>query len=230
MQWRSGRTRGHRTARLEHRAGPVIVVQRDGFEDPLAVRADGAEACGGMVVDANAGAHPKALGQYAHVLLDPRGGGIEGDALLGAECHHHRALCTEHLEQSSRRASAPPSMGPTLRRLAWTIKGAPGFRPSACSCLAMQKRVECATRRMCAHRRLGSNSCHHGVAREEEATMHPVGERLRCDECGAEIVFVQACPCPETEHSTHPDICCDKQMRSLGVGMPTEPTRPEAGH
>jgi hypothetical protein len=60
--------------------------------------------------------------------------------------------------------------------------------------------------------------------------MHPVGERLRCDECGAEIVFVQACPCPESERSTHPDICCGKQMRSLGVGMPAEERRPDPGH
>ena len=46
---------------------------------------------------------------------------------------------------------------------------------------------------------------------------HPVGERLRCDECGAEIVFVKACPCPEREPKTHSDVCCGKEMQSLGV-------------
>jgi hypothetical protein len=52
----------------------------------------------------------------------------------------------------------------------------------------------------------------------QEATMaHPTGERLRCDDCGAEILFVKACDCPEREGSTHKDICCGKPMRSLGV-------------
>ena len=46
---------------------------------------------------------------------------------------------------------------------------------------------------------------------------HPTGERLRCDECGAEIVFVKACPCPEREPKAHMDMCCGKEMRSLGV-------------
>lgn len=43
---------------------------------------------------------------------------------------------------------------------------------------------------------------------------HPVGERFRCDECGAEILFVKPCPCPDQHHS---DTCCGKPMRSLGV-------------
>lgn len=46
---------------------------------------------------------------------------------------------------------------------------------------------------------------------------HPVGERLRCDECGAEILFVKACTCPEREPKAHSDICCGREMRSLGV-------------
>lgn len=54
---------------------------------------------------------------------------------------------------------------------------------------------------------------------------HPVGERLRCDDCGAEIMFVKACPCPESEEKTHSDICCGKQMRSLGV-QPEEVEEP----
>lgn len=52
---------------------------------------------------------------------------------------------------------------------------------------------------------------------------HPVGERLHCDECGAEIVFVKACPCPEREEKAHADICCGKEMRSLGVQSTAEP-------
>jgi hypothetical protein len=59
---------------------------------------------------------------------------------------------------------------------------------------------------------------------------HPAGERLHCDECGAEIVFVEACLCPEREPKTHLDICCGKEMRSLDVEAATEPARPEAGH
>lgn len=53
---------------------------------------------------------------------------------------------------------------------------------------------------------------------------HPVGERLRCDQCGAEIVFEKACDCPEREPKTHHDICCGKEMRSLGVAPGTEPS------
>lgn len=51
---------------------------------------------------------------------------------------------------------------------------------------------------------------------------HPVGERLRCDDCGAEIVYVKACPCPEKDPQTHSDLCCGKPMRSLGVGASPE--------
>lgn len=46
---------------------------------------------------------------------------------------------------------------------------------------------------------------------------HPVGDRLRCDECGAETLFVKACPCPEREPKAHSDICCGKEMRIIGV-------------
>jgi hypothetical protein len=49
---------------------------------------------------------------------------------------------------------------------------------------------------------------------------HPEGERLVCDDCGAEIVFVKACPCPEREPKSHQDVCCGKEMRSLGVAPP----------
>lgn len=46
---------------------------------------------------------------------------------------------------------------------------------------------------------------------------HPAGERLRCDDCGAEILFVKACPCPE-KPGAHSDICCGKEMRRFDVG------------
>lgn len=59
---------------------------------------------------------------------------------------------------------------------------------------------------------------------------HPAGERLRCDECGAEIVYVKPCPCPEKEQKTHSDVCCGKEMRSLGVQKESEPPPPEARH
>jgi hypothetical protein len=57
---------------------------------------------------------------------------------------------------------------------------------------------------------------------------HPVGERLRCDECGAEIMFVKACPCPDSEPKAHSDICCGKEMRKLQEA--TEPAQPGAVH
>lgn len=61
---------------------------------------------------------------------------------------------------------------------------------------------------------------------------HPIGERLRCDECGAEIVFVKPCPCPEREPKMHSDMCCGKEMRSLGVESTSrsQAAQPGAGH
>lgn len=46
---------------------------------------------------------------------------------------------------------------------------------------------------------------------------HPMGERLRCDDCGAEVLFVKACPCPALDPPVHSNLCCGKEMRSLGV-------------
>lgn len=59
---------------------------------------------------------------------------------------------------------------------------------------------------------------------------HPVGERLRCDDCGAEIMFVKPCTCPERERKSHSDVCCGKEMRNLGVVAEAEPPRAGASH
>ncbi len=53
---------------------------------------------------------------------------------------------------------------------------------------------------------------------------HPTGEKLRCEECGAEIVYTKACNCPATDTRKHADICCGKEMRVIGVEA-----RPESG-
>jgi hypothetical protein len=52
---------------------------------------------------------------------------------------------------------------------------------------------------------------------------HPKGERLRCDDCGAEILFMKACPCPPHDPPKHSNLCCNKEMRSLGVDSSTNP-------
>lgn len=59
---------------------------------------------------------------------------------------------------------------------------------------------------------------------------HPVGERLRCDECGAEIMFVKACPCPDREPKAHSDICCGQEMHRVDVEASTEPGQVDAAH
>lgn len=46
---------------------------------------------------------------------------------------------------------------------------------------------------------------------------HPVGEKLHCDACGAEIVYLVACNCPPSEQKTHSHVCCNQEMKSLGV-------------
>jgi hypothetical protein len=58
---------------------------------------------------------------------------------------------------------------------------------------------------------------------------HPVGERLRCDECGAEITFTKACPCPEREPKAHSDVCCGKEMRNIGTQETSEQPRKASG-
>jgi len=58
---------------------------------------------------------------------------------------------------------------------------------------------------------------------------HTVGERFHCDECGAEIVFIKACPCPESEPKKHADICCGQEMRRLGVDELPEAPRKASG-
>jgi hypothetical protein len=57
--------------------------------------------------------------------------------------------------------------------------------------------------------------------------MHPTGERLRCDECGAEVIFVQGCPCTD-DPKQHSELCCGKEMRSLGVAAASAGEQPEA--
>jgi hypothetical protein len=59
---------------------------------------------------------------------------------------------------------------------------------------------------------------------------HPAGERRICDDCGAEILFVKACPCPEREPKAHADICCGKEMRILGEGETAEAVPAKAPH
>lgn len=46
---------------------------------------------------------------------------------------------------------------------------------------------------------------------------HPVGEKLRCDDCGAELVYLVACNCPPQEPGKHANLCCGKEMRRLGI-------------
>jgi hypothetical protein len=56
---------------------------------------------------------------------------------------------------------------------------------------------------------------------------HPAGERLRCEECGAELVYTKPCPCPAGEEKQHADTCCGKQMLTLGIEDPAERERRE---
>jgi hypothetical protein len=47
---------------------------------------------------------------------------------------------------------------------------------------------------------------------QEEATMpRRVGDRYRCEKCGAQLVYEKACPCPPA--MPHSEICCGEQMK-----------------
>lgn len=55
---------------------------------------------------------------------------------------------------------------------------------------------------------------------------HQAGEHLRCDKCGAEILYVKACPCPADERAMHVDLCCGEAMRTVDVQPTSESVRP----
>ena len=44
-----------------------------------------------------------------------------------------------------------------------------------------------------------------------------LGEKFHCDSCGAEILYVKPCLCADKEPKAHSNMCCSKEMRSLGV-------------
>jgi hypothetical protein len=39
------------------------------------------------------------------------------------------------------------------------------------------------------------------------------GQRLVCEKCKAELVYVKACPCPE--NMPHSEVCCGQQMKTI---------------
>lgn len=41
------------------------------------------------------------------------------------------------------------------------------------------------------------------------------GERYKCEDCGAQLVYEVACPCPDKE-GAHKEICCGVQMKAVG--------------
>ncbi len=42
--------------------------------------------------------------------------------------------------------------------------------------------------------------------------MREVGDRYRCEKCGAELVYEKPCTCSEMEHK---EICCGEQMKKV---------------
>ncbi len=45
---------------------------------------------------------------------------------------------------------------------------------------------------------------------------HPEKERLECESCGAEILFLKACKCSDEEQKKHSHVCCSQEMRVIG--------------
>ncbi len=41
-----------------------------------------------------------------------------------------------------------------------------------------------------------------------------VGDRYRCVQCGAELVYEKPCLCDESQ--PHSEICCEEQMQKVG--------------
>lgn len=46
---------------------------------------------------------------------------------------------------------------------------------------------------------------------------YETGERLRCNDCGAEIMFVKPCLCPPQDSKSHANVCCGEEMERLGA-------------
>jgi len=44
--------------------------------------------------------------------------------------------------------------------------------------------------------------------------MRKIGDRYRCEKCGAELVYEKPCPCGPT--MKHEEICCGRQMTVVG--------------
>lgn len=46
---------------------------------------------------------------------------------------------------------------------------------------------------------------------------YSLGEKFQCDSCGAVIIYLKPCLCSDKELKAHSNLCCSKEMRSLGV-------------
>jgi hypothetical protein len=40
-----------------------------------------------------------------------------------------------------------------------------------------------------------------------------IGDRFKCEKCGAVLVYEKPCPCPDT--MPHSEICCGEQMKAV---------------
>jgi len=43
-----------------------------------------------------------------------------------------------------------------------------------------------------------------------------IGDRYRCDSCGAELVYEKPCPCGDD--MVHSEVCCEKPMTKVDDG------------
>jgi predicted RNA-binding Zn-ribbon protein involved in translation (DUF1610 family) len=50
-----------------------------------------------------------------------------------------------------------------------------------------------------------------------------VGDRYKCDKCGAELVYERACPCPPS--MPHSETCCGQQMTPVKRDATTAPRK-----
>jgi hypothetical protein len=53
----------------------------------------------------------------------------------------------------------------------------------------------------------------HDETRRRTEMPRKVGDRYVCEECGAQLTYEKACPCPEGK--PHSEICCGKQMKEV---------------
>ena len=83
----------------QHRARPVVVIQRTGFKQFLAARTAGSETAGRVVVDPCARPGAEDLGQSPYLRIGRGGCRVKGHTIVGGHDHQHGPVWSQAVDQ-----------------------------------------------------------------------------------------------------------------------------------